>query len=168
MKRNAVCQRATNMKHCRRLVRVLTDQQQLLCQQLSHSHKSRKRKGTQLKPRSQQIIARAKTDLTLQNCTSWLFGLKFLRLFCALNDRRLKVEVALLRFVAMCSDFAHTYGEKQASKSGQLRKKFPPQLWHVGVVVVLMASTGIHVQVLLFMYVWKWRRQTVMLSSKLV
>ena len=87
MKRNTVHQRATNMKHCRRLVCVLTDQQQLLCQQLSYSHKSRKRKGTQLKPRSQQIIARAKTDLTLQNCTRWVFGIKSLRLFCALNQK---------------------------------------------------------------------------------
>lgn len=47
MKRSAVSQRATNMKHCKRSVCVPTDQQQ--CQQLSYSHKGRKRKGTQLK-----------------------------------------------------------------------------------------------------------------------
>lgn len=75
MKRNAVRQRATNMKHCRRLVCVLIDQQQLLCQQVSYSHKRRERKGTQLKPRPQQIIARAKTDL-LHQLTIWYKVLK--------------------------------------------------------------------------------------------
>ena len=63
------------MKHCKRSVCVLTDQQQLLCQQLSYSHKSRKRKGTQLKPRPQQIIARAKTD-KLHQLTIWYKVLK--------------------------------------------------------------------------------------------